>query len=272
MFNNPKIWDNERLIAAFSRRPQNMSLNYGPVQDSIKNRKEFLDKFGVDYRDLVCAKQVHGSHVECVGEKDKGRGALTYEDAIVDTDAFITDSRNVPLAIFTADCLSIFLHDFSIPAIGIVHAGWRSIYKGIVIKTINLMIEKFNIHTSQLQIGFGPSIKECCYEVGREFNPLWEISGFQPGDERGFLQDGRQPRPSGRGGSIDYFAQALIERDQHYYLDLAGIVKKQLLGFGVKQEYIFDSQICTFCRSGDFFSYRRQGASSGRMMSVIMLN
>ncbi len=216
-----------------------MSLNYGLAQDSINNRKEFLAHFGVDYRDLVCAKQVHGNYVECVGEKDKGRGALAYDDAIADIDAFITVSPEVPLAIFTADCLPIFLHDLSIPVIGIIHGGWRSLHKDIIIKTIQLMAKKFNVRASGLHIGFGPSIRKCCYEVGREFN--------------------------------DYFAQGLTEKNNRYYLDLTGAAKKQLLSLGVKQEYICDSQICTFCRSNEFFSYRKEGLSSGRMMSVIML-
>ncbi len=216
-----------------------MSLNYGKAGDSITNRKDFLDKFGVDYRDLVCAKQTHGSHVECIGPVDKGRGALAYDDAIADTDAFITASFNVPLAIFTADCLPIFLHGQSIPVVGIIHGGWRSLHKGIIRKTIQLMAEKFNMPASGLHIGFGPSIRKCCYEVGEEFN--------------------------------DYFTQGLTEKNKRYYLDLTGVAKKQLLSLGVKEEYIFDSQICTFCRSNEFFSYRKEGNSSGRMMSVIML-
>lgn len=239
ILNKHKIWDNERLIAVFSSRLQNMSLNYGLAQDSLNNRKEFLAGFGVDYRDLVCAKQAHGSHVECVGEKDKGRGAVVYDDVIADTDAFITASPNVPLAIFTADCLPVFLHDFSVPVIGIIHAGWRSLHKDIITKTIQLMAEKFNIRANGLHIGFGPSIRKCCYEVSGEFN--------------------------------DYFTQGLTERNKRYYLDLTGVAQKQLLSLGVKKEHIFDSQICTFCRSSEFFSYRKEGLSSGRMMSVIML-
>ncbi len=233
------IFNNERLIAVFSSRPQNMSLNYGLAQDSLNNRKEFLGKFGVDYRDLVCAKQVHGSHVECVGEVDKGRGALAYDDAIADTDAFITASPDVPLVIFTADCLSVFLYDFLSASIGIIHGGWRSLHKDIIIKTIQLMAEKFNIRASGLRIGFGPSIRKCCYEVGGEFN--------------------------------DYFAQGVTERNNRYFLDLTDVAKKQLLSLGVKEGHIVDSQICTFCRSSEFFSYRKDGLSAGRMMSVIML-
>ncbi len=40
-------------------------------------------------------------------------------------------------------------------------------------------------------------------KVTKPFNPIREIPGFQPGDERGFPQGGREPRLSGRGGSTE---------------------------------------------------------------------
>jgi polyphenol oxidase len=52
---------------------------------------------------------------------------------------------------------------------------------------------------------------------------------------------------------------------------LVQVNKQQLVSAGVKDENIFDPEICTACKSNEFFSYRREGKSSGRMMSVIML-
>lgn len=216
-----------------------MSLTYGPVEDSINNRKNFLSKLGIDYHDLVCARQVHGSRVKFVEEKDKGSGATSYDNAIADIDALLTDRRNLPLAIFTADCLSIFLYDSNNHAIGLIHAGWKGTKDNITAKTVSSMQEKFNTRPMHLYVGFGPAIRGCCYEVGREFN--------------------------------DYFAQGLTERDNRYYLGLIQINKKQLLGLGVKEENITDSKNCTSCRNSEFFSARKEGINCGRMMSLMML-
>lgn len=228
------------IISAVSRRgDKNMSFAYGDTKDSLKNRKRFLSRLGIDYRDLVCAQQVHGSQARYIQETDKGKGALSYDTAILDTDALITHERNLPLAVFTADCLSVFIYDHRTPSIGLVHAGWRSSRDNIVGKTVKLMQEKFNTEVKDLSVSFGPAIGSCCYTVREDFT--------------------------------DFFPSDLIKRNNHYYLDLVRINKKQLLDLGVKEKNIFDSQICTSCRNEEFFSYRKEGSGCGRMMSVIML-
>lgn len=230
----------EGLVYAFSSRASgNMSLFYGDTEDSLENRKTFLKDLGIDYRSLVCAQQVHASQSRFIQEVDKGRGALSYTTAIPGTDALITRERNLPLAVFTADCLSIFIYDRRTPAIGLVHAGWRGSRDHILGKTVKLMQEKFNSQVKDLSVSFGPAIGSCCYAVREDF------SDFSPRD--------------------------LIKRNNRYYLDLPRINKRQLLDSGVKEKNIFDPQICTSCRNGEFFSYRKEGKACGRMMSVMML-
>jgi YfiH family protein len=211
--------ENSGIVCTFSNRHHgNMSLFYGDTATSLDNRKKFLTGLGIDWLNLVCAKQVHGAHVDCIEEKDKGRGALKDTNSIPDTDAFITDKKNIPLAIFTADCLSVFLYEPQKEVAGLVHAGWRSTQEKILFETIKLMQEKFNIETKYLIAGFGPGIRECCYEV-----------------------------------------------------NLLNLNKEQLFSLGVSEANIFDSQICTACQNKEYFSYRKEGSSCGRMMSVIML-
>jgi YfiH family protein len=211
----------------------------GNTQETLSNRKSFLEGLGIDYRTLVCAKQAHSDNVRYIEEADRGRGALSYESALFDTDALITDGRNLALAIFTADCLSVFFYDPKTPAIGLVHAGWRGSKKGITAKTIAAMEEYFNTKPQDLYAALGPAIRSCCYQVGEEFTGI--------------------------------FPQELLVRDKRYYLDLASINKKQLLSSGVREENISDCGLCTSCRSDLFFSFRREGESAGRVISVIML-
>lgn len=216
-----------------------MSLFYGDTADSLKSRQKFLKELGIDCRDLVCAQQVHKSRVRYIEEADRGKGALFYETALPETDALITGKPNLPLAVFTADCLPIFLYDPKTPAVGLVHVGWRGARGAIVSKALKVMEGRFETSPQDLMAGFGPAIGSCCYEVKEEFKK--------------------------------FFPDDIVEKNGHYYLDLAGVNKKQLLHAGVKKANIFDANICTSCRNKEFFSYRREGNSCGRMMSVIML-
>jgi len=124
-------------------------------------------------------------------------------------------------------------------AAGIAHAGWKGTQQGIAVKTAALMRREFGSRPADLLAGFGPSIRQCCYEVGSEFR--------------------------------SYFTCGLAEKNGKYFLDLPGINSKQLLDYGLKQGNIHDPRRCTFCEKSEFFSFRREAASSGRMMSVIML-
>lgn len=230
----------QKVAAAFSRRQDgNMSLCFGDTQNSLENRKKFLCAIGIDYRNLICAKQVHGKNVEYVTEANKGSGALEYDSSVADTDGFITDKRSVPIAILTADCLPVFVYDPKRPAIAILHAGWRSTEKNISGKGIRVMQESFGSRPEDLLVGFGPTIGSCCFEVEKDFK-----SNFPFG---------------------------LINRDGRIFMDIALINYKQLLSCGVKEENIFDPKLCTFSENKDFFSFRKEAEAAGRMISVLML-
>lgn len=228
------------VIAAFSNRADgNMSLSYGNTKNSLMNRKKFLENSGIDYHSLVCAKQVHGKNVEYVSEQDKGRGALDYHSSIVDTDGFFTDKKGVPIAILTADCLSVFIYDPKRPAIAILHAGWRSTEQNICAEGIRVMQQKFGSQPHRMLAGFGPSIRSCCFEV-----------------EKGFQSN---------------FPFGLTERGGRIFMDIALVNQQQLISAGIREENIFDPKICTFSDNANFFSFRKEADSAGRMISVIML-
>ncbi|MCM8795801.1 MAG: polyphenol oxidase family protein [Candidatus Omnitrophica bacterium] len=212
------------LVIAFSRRSDgNMSLNCGDTANSLSNRYKFLKALGIDYQSLVCAKQTHSANITYVKAEDRGKGALDYASAIDNTDAFITKEKNLPLAVFTADCLSIFLYDPKALAIGLVHAGFKGTLQDISGKTVKLMQKRLNTDPKNLYAIFGPAIRICCYRPDETCPDLIELN------------------------------------------------KRQLLSCGIKEENIFDSGFCTYCQNAEFFSFRKEGRASGRMISVIML-
>ena len=227
------------VIAAFSKRDDgNMSLSFGDTRDSLKNRKKFLSGLGIDYQNLITAQQAHGKNVEYLKGKNKGSGAWDYESSVMHTDGFITDESGVPLAILTADCLSVFIYDPRRPAVAILHAGWRGSEQNICQEGVKAMQNKFASQPKDLLVGFGPSIRSCCFEVEKDFK--------------------------------SNFAFGLLKKGSRIFMDIALINQRQLVGCGVREENIFDPQLCTFSDSS-FFSFRKEAKDAGRMISVIML-
>ncbi len=230
----------DELAAGFSGRLcGNMSLNYGDTRESLVNRKNFLESLGVDPRSLVCAKQTHGLNIKRAGYLQRGNGALSREAALADTDALITNEKNLPLAMFTADCLSVFLYDPLTRSIGLAHAGWRGTEGKIVSKTIDVMHSEFNARPDNIRGFFGPAIRSCCYQVGNDLQGK--------------------------------FSQGLSRRSRKLFLDLALVNRQQMVSCGVKPENINDCLICTCCRNREYFSFRKEGSACGRIMSVLML-
>ncbi|MCG2713251.1 MAG: peptidoglycan editing factor PgeF [Candidatus Omnitrophica bacterium] len=240
IFNPQEKFGLEKIVAAFSSRLDgNMSLCFGDTRNALASRKKFLSSIGIDYKNLVCAKQVHGKKIEYVTQANQGSGALEYDSSVMDTDGFITDKKNVPVAVLTADCLSIFIYDSLIPAIAILHAGWRSTEKNISAEAIKAMQNRFNSKPEELLIGFGPSIRSCCFEVEKDFK--------------------------------SNFAFGLLKKNGRVFMDIALINQRQLVDCGVKKENIFDPAFCTFCNNDDFFSFRKEAQTAGRLISVVML-
>ncbi len=147
-------------------------------------------------------------------------------------DAVITRRRDVLLGIKTADCVPILLYDKVGLAIGAAHAGWRGTAAGILKKTIAEMQAAFGTDPEDLLISMGPSIRWCCYEVGRE---VIDAVSKETGKEGEYFK----PKKAGK-----------------YCLDLQSANKLQALSLGVPERNISIIEECTYCFPERYYSYR----------------
>ena len=178
------------------------------------------------------AEQVHGGSVAVVGSR-LGRSLIPGADALV------TNVPGMALLIRTADCLPMFFADPARLAVGLAHAGWRGLAMGLPARVVAAMRRTYRTPPGELAVAIGPAIRACCYEVGLEFE-----ARFGP-----FVQM--------RGGRRT--------------CDLIGAAVEQLRRCGVRPERIVDSQACTGCGVQRWFSLRREGPSTGRLTSLIVV-
>ncbi len=219
-----------------------MALHTGePKEKIITNRKVVERLFGKEQTPhFVLADQTHSDHIRVVTEAET-KGWESFESAIADCDALITDLKGVVLGILTADCVPVLLCDPLQGVVAAVHAGWRGTASGIVPKTVERMRQEFGIKPENIIAGIAPAIGVCCYEVGEEV-----ASGFFE------------------------LPEAVISKENgKYMLDLPLANRLQLMKAGVQEAHIEMSDICTACENGSFFSYRKEQGCSGRFMSLI---
>ncbi len=158
-------------------------------------------------------------------------------------DAVITDKKGVLIGVQTADCVPILLYDKNRFIVGAVHAGWRGTAKEILRNTIKAMQEQFQSSAGDVFVAIGPSIRECCYEVGSDVkSDVLRATG-----------DGAYFRSNG----------------DKYFIDLSFANRLQALSMGVPQKNIWQSAECTYCNPGRFYSYRHAKGSTGRQGGFI---
>ncbi len=144
----------------------NLSLSVGDDPARVlENRRRLAAAFGAGPGDFVFARQVHGAGVRIVGEADRGSGAFSPDDAIDGADALVTGSPGVVLAILTADCVPIVLHDPAAGVLACVHAGWRGTVAGVSAAAVAAMCT-LGARPSRIVAGIGPAIAAARYQVG----------------------------------------------------------------------------------------------------------
>jgi polyphenol oxidase len=144
----------------------NLSLTVGDDPARVlENRRRLAEAFGASPGDFVFARQVHGAGVRIVGDADRGSGAFTVDDAIPDTDALVTTSPGVVLAILTADCVPIVLHDPVAGVLACVHAGWRGTVARVCAAAVAAMTS-LGSRPSDVIAGLGPTAAPARYQVG----------------------------------------------------------------------------------------------------------
>ena len=83
-------------------------------------------------------------------------------------DALVTSDNSLILGITAADCLPIIFYDQKNHVIGIAHAGWKGLVKGVLQNTLNKMIN-LGAQNKSIKSIIGPCIRAGSYEVNKDF-------------------------------------------------------------------------------------------------------
>jgi len=238
------------VIAAFSTRLGGVSsagfasLNLGDhVGDRpeavAENRARVAIALG---RPVQYLKQVHGVAVAMVASAGPA----------LEADAAWTAQPGLALAVLVADCLPVLLVARSpsgqAEAVAAAHAGWRGLAGGVLEHSVAAL--RARAPAAQVQAWLGPCIGPDAFEVGEDV-----LRGF-----------GREPGAAGPG--FRYLPRA--EGSPRWRADLHALARQRLARLGV--EVLGAETSCTVSAPSRFFSFRRDGAGSGRFGAFIGLS
>jgi len=194
--------------------------------------------------ELFICKQIHSASVM---EWQADRVANTVE-----ADGVLTRHHH-PIAVITADCLPILFASNNGDWVAAVHGGWKGLQRGIIASAVQRFAAE-GVAVDQLQVAIGPSIKPCCYEVSAAF-----IAEFQ--SDQGHLWPHRQAPWSAEQPApllTPKIAPPQARQAGSAWFDLSGYGLMLLQAAGIRREQIEVSEVCTYCTSPTFASYRRR--------------
>ena len=208
----------------------NLSFNVGDDKvNVIENRRRFFGALHIGLDELAFPLQCHSDTVK----------PITMWGGYEDCDGLATSEFGVFIAISVADCVPIFLFDPVTRSVAGIHAGWRGTSSGIARNAIGLLSTDFGVNASDIVAFVGPAAGKCCYEVGSDVATLFDPEFVDKGE------------------------------DGKWKVDLKGANFNGLVSAGVSPSNIEQHDGCTIHETEHYHSHRRDGVSSGRMMSVI---
>jgi YfiH family protein len=257
------------LVHAFSTRSGGVSetngekvLNLGAVEWDTRenveeNKRRFRVAIGASDLTLVSLHQIHSDVVRSFD------AAPTKQ---CKGDASVTNRAGLLLGVRTADCAPVLVVDPKKRVVAAIHAGWRGTLQRIVVKTIGQMQMEFGSRPRDMLAAIGPTIGGCCYEVGTEVASAFAAKFANASEFFDELRTGDEPNPL---QWLNMMPPGHQPPPNRVLLDLKKANRFQLLDAGIREENIFLTNLCTSCDVGRLFSYRKEGANSGRLMAVV---
>ena len=205
------------------------------------------------------AKQVHGRDVAVV------RRGVQRPNAAPEADALVSDDSAVAIAVRAADCVPLLMADRTRGVVAAVHAGWRGTAARVAVAALEALQREFGTHPREIVAAIGPSIGDCCYEVGPEL-----VDAFAAAGHERYLIDRwfATPRDFGTAGGTPLRGTFQRERPA-LRLDVAGANRDQLVLAGVNESDISLSGLCTAMHLDLLTSYRAERENAGRIAGVI---
>ena len=214
-----------------------------------RNQQLLCTALHIEKEQLIIPYQTHSVNTLVIDKEFLQQNAEKRNEQLQNIDALITQEKGVCLCVSTADCTPILLYDKKQQVIAAIHAGWRGSVNYIVRKTLEQMNRLYNTQGEDIFAAIGPCIGFDAFEVGDEVYDAFKQNDFP----------------------MEYISGWKPETHK-WHIDLQMANSVQLIDFGVPTEQIDICDICTFTHYEKFFSARRLGIKSGRILSGIFMN
>ena len=219
----------------------NLGSSVGDDPQAIKkNYEQVYQVTHITPEQTVSCHLIHSADVLTINQANQQR-------LMGKADGLITGTPNIYLSMRFGDCTPLIFFDPVRGAVGLTHAGWRGTMQDMAGATVRMMVKQFDCRPGDMIAVIGPAIGPCCYEVGSEVIAA-AAESFEDSASLFTRRNGKA---------------------NHAHFNLWEANRRQLAAAGVQQ--IIQSELCTACRTDQFFSHRAEHGRTGRFGVIIGL-
>lgn len=218
----------------------NLRVHCADDPENVKeNFRIICDTIGAHFENLVFSNQVHHDTIYTVTEKDCGRGL--HRERIDEADGLICAASNIPIVIFSADCVPLYFLDTKNHVIGLAHSGWKGTVQRIGQKMIQKMKKEYGSCAENILVAIGPHIGACHFEVGDEVADIFR----------------------------ETFGDDVLVKHDKYHVDMQKAILMQFAEEGISDHHITCADVCTYCQGDLLFSHRLTNGRRGVCAAIM---
>ena len=216
----------------------------------LENQRRLALELGFDRDRLFQVQQVHGARIfppsgaSTVGRTLDRPESEASKSHYPEADALIAEDTGDTAGVRIADCVPVLIADQETGHVAAVHSGWKGVVANIVTHTLDAL----KSNPTNLVAAIGPCIGACCFEVSREVAEKIAAASAR---------------------SCIVSTHVSKDGEDKAMVDLRLAVGAQLERGGIEHPRFDNVGGCTRCDVASYYSYRRDGDKSGRLIAVI---
>ena len=214
----------------------NCAYNKGDDNKNVRKNRDYVHKKFSKKKKIILMNQIHSNKVFFI---DK------LSEQTLNGDGIISNRKDLILGVLTADCAPIVI--LGKKYFGIIHAGWKGVFLGIIENAINLFIKKGECK-EDIFVDVGPHLRKSSFEVKNDF--LVKLKKLKI--------------------NLDKY---ISSKKKNFYFNFSLLITDKIINCGVRDFNI--SKIDTYKNYNDFYSFRyyyKKGIKNcGRQISLVSI-
>lgn len=232
-------------------------LDFSTIEENLQQKDNYFKLarlFDIENDKLILIKQTHSKNILILkSDEDLKKNRDNY-------DGIITNRTDIALATKNADCILFVLYDKKKKVLANIHSGWKGTVQRIIEECLIIFKNEFKSDYKDISVYVSPSIRNCHFEVEEDVKNIFKIE-FKEINPNKYIkekdeQEVQDKKQNKEQININKNNNNNNNKNKKYFIDTIYLNKVMMKKFGILDENIYDSDLCSVCFKNKIYSYR----------------